>query len=501
MKALFIGLDALDKDLLHVWAAAGHLPTFARLLIEAAWAPTSNPVGLYVGAVWPSIFTAVSPDKHKRYCWEQFQPGTYETLAFSPSQTTAQPIWDAFSQAGRRVAVIDIPKAPLSETINGLQIADWGTHDPDYDTGLRTAPASLADSILAQFGADPVGNCNAMTRDAGGIRAFTDGLKQRVAQKLAITRSVLERQDLDCVLTAFTESHCVGHQCWHVHDRSHPRHDPAIAAAVGDPMLEVYRAIDAAVAELIATAGENVPAIILSSHGMGPHYEATYLLDTILKKLEVPPQVKSYPRTTRLLEWGWARLPKPVRDALRPASNKAKTMVDPRTRGLSSRKYFKIPNNDVFGGIRINLEGREPGGRVAPGEEYARVCRQLTEDLLAFTNVETGEPLVLRVVDTDAVYHGPHRDHLPDLMVEWNRAAPISSIHSPKAGRIDGEYRGVRTGDHKAEGIVFVTGPGIRAGRIPVPVSGMDVGPTLAEWLGVTLPDTDGKSMVSVLQA
>jgi len=499
MKALFIGIDALDKDLLQEWATAGHLPTFARLLAEAAWAPTSNPVGLYVGAVWPSIFTAVSPDKHKRYCWEQFQPGSYETRAFSPTDTTAPPFWEAFSRAGRRVAVIDIPKAPLSEQLKGLQIADWGTHDPDYNTGMRSSPPGLADAILARYGPDPVGNCNAMTRDAEGIRAFSTGLQQRVAAKLGMTREIIDRREFDCVLTAFTESHCAGHQCWHLHDASHPRHDPALAAAVGDPMLDVYRAIDEAAGELLTAAGKDVPVIILSSHGMGPHYEATYLLDTILKKLEAPPQVKSYPRTTRLLEWGWARLPRAVRDALRPASNKAKTVVDPRTRGLSSRKYFKVPNNDVFGGIRINLKGREPGGRVAPGEEYARVCRQLTEDLMAFTNLETGEPLALRVVDTDIVYRGPHRDHLPDLMVEWNRSAPISSIHSPKTGRIDGEYRGVRTGDHKSDGFVFVTGPGIKAGPIAAPVSGMDIGPTLAEWLGVTLPDTDGRSLVSLL--
>lgn len=500
MKALFIGLDALDKDLMNSWARDGQLPTFARLLDDCAWAQTSNPVGLYVGAVWPSIFTSVSPARHGRYCWEQFQPGTYETRLFTPTRVGAPAVWEAFGKAGKRVAVVDVPKAPLSTDVNGLQIADWGTHDPDYQAGMRTVPPGIADEILARFGSDPVGNCNAIARDAEGIITFVKQLQDRIASKLEITKFALEQEDWDCLFTVFSESHCVGHQCWHMIDPAHPRHDPTIAAAAGNPMLDVYRAIDSAVAELLAQVDADVPVIIHTSHGMGPHYEATYLLDTILKKLESPPTVKSYPLTMKLLEWSWARLPQRLRSMLRPASNKAKTLVDPRTRSLSSRNYFKIPNNDVFGGIRINLKGREPGGKIAPGDEYKQLCHQLEKDLMTFTNVETGEPLVNRVVHTDEVYDGPCRDHLPDLMVEWNRTAPVASIHSPKTGRIDGEYHGVRTGDHKADGFVFIKAQGIKAGQMADQVSGMDIGPTLAEWLGVNLPDTDGRSLISKLQ-
>jgi predicted AlkP superfamily phosphohydrolase/phosphomutase len=496
MKALFIGLDALDKDLMNSWARDGLLPTFARLLNDCAWAPTSNPVGLYVGAVWPSIFTSVSPARHARYCWEQLQPGTYETRLFTPTQIRAPAVWEAFSKAGKRVAVVDVPKAPLATDINGLQIADWGTHDPDYQAGLRTVPPGLEDDVLARFGSDPVGNCNAIAHDAEGIGAFVEQLQERIATKLEITKFVLGKEDWDCLFTVFSESHCVGHQCWHVIDPAHPRYDPKIAKVAGNPMLTIYRAIDSAVAELLALVDEDVPVIILSSHGMGPHYEATYFLDTMLQKLEAQPPVKSYPITTKLLEWGWAKLPLRLRHALRPASNKTKTIVDPRTRSLSSRKYFKIPNNDVFGGIRINLKGREPGGKVSPGDDYEQLCQQLDRDLMSFINVETGECLVDRVVRTDDVYHGPYRDHLPDLMVEWNRKAPVTSVYSPKTGQIDDEYRGVRTGDHKAEGIVFIRAEGIKAGQMTGPVSGVDIGPTLAAWLGVDLQDTDGKSLV-----
>jgi hypothetical protein len=68
-QALFIGLDAADKDLLLEWAHAGHLPHIRALLGRAAWGVTRNPLGLFVGAVWPSFYTGVSPARHGRYCY------------------------------------------------------------------------------------------------------------------------------------------------------------------------------------------------------------------------------------------------------------------------------------------------------------------------------------------------------------------------------------------------------------------------------------------------
>ena len=80
------------------------------------------------------------------------------------------------------------------------------------------------------------------------------------------------------------------------------------------------------------------------------------------------------------------------------------------------------------------------------------MCKSLERDLLAFTNVETGAPVVRRVWRVDQVYSGPRMDHLPDLIVEWNRDAPIARVHSEKTGEISGTYTKCRTGDHSAHG-------------------------------------------------
>jgi predicted AlkP superfamily phosphohydrolase/phosphomutase len=164
----------------------------------------------------------------------------------------------------------------------------------------------------------------------------------------------------------------------------------------------------------------------------------------------------------------------------------------PSAEVAGSHRYFDVPNNDVYGGIRINLAGREPAGWVRPGADFDAVCSELECELRQLVNLETGRPLVRRVLRTAEHYVGEHLDALPDLLVEWDREAPIRRIHSPRIGTIEGEFRGGRTGDHKPNGLLMAAGPGIPPQRLERPVSVTDVAPTLAARLGVSLTDVDG---------
>ena len=61
------------------------------------------------------------------------------------------------------------------------------------------------------------------------------------------------------------------------------------------------------------------------------------------------------------------------------------------------QRYYVEPNNSVIGGLRLNVVGREPNGCVRP-EEVDAVSKQLSEDLLALVNVDTGRPVVRRQI-------------------------------------------------------------------------------------------------------
>jgi len=535
-KVLFIGLDAADKDLIQQWIDEGLLPTLKSFQEKGAWGTTENPPGLYVGAVWPSFFTGVSPARHARYCFRQFRPGSYEIERFRPSQVKEEPFWNRLSQMGKKVAIIDVPKTIPSKDLNGIMVVDWGSHDGDK-RGLCTWPPSLASELAEKFGTDNTTNCDAFRVSYDEITQFRDGLIRRIAKKMEISSHFLKQGDWDLFLTIFSEAHCVGHQCWYLHDPNHPLHDPELARAVGDPIKDVYIAIDKAIANILNKVEADTHVIVLASHGMGPHYDGTFLLDKILNSLENPtennsnsrkalssipghfgnqvnqfvhsiltelnyPHVrKKYPRTVVTIKWLRDQFPPGV--GLRKFIQKkinlmAREKQLTEIEKLRKRKYFKIPNNDVYGGIRINLAGREPDGVIGPGTEFEEICQSLTQDLLAFINIKTGEPLVRKVLRTIDLYQGKNVDHLPDLMVEWNRSAPVSSVFSPKTGEIHGEYLKCRTGDHKSEGLFFALGKSFKPGPIDRSVSIMDFAPTIASLLEAEICGLEGHSIASL---
>lgn len=501
-RLLILAADALDKDLVLRWSDDGTLPTFRRLLSEAAWGITESPPGLFVGAVWPSFWTSASPARHARYCYEQLVPGSYETARIRPGDIKAPAFWDALARAGKRVAVIDVPKSHVSPDLNGLQVVDWGTHDPDFE-GPVTWPASLASEIVERYGKDAVGNCNRFGK-AGEYAELRDFLVDRIRGKTRMIEDVLAREPWDCVVAVFSESHCVGHQCWHVHDPSHERHDATVASRVGDPIRDVYVEIDRAIGALVANVGPDTDVIVLGSHGMRSHYDATFLLDDMLRRIEHPrltakSTVPVRAATGSVAKRAWRRMPAGLRRALSPLKGSAKAALGEGDR--SSRRYFAVPNNDACGAIRVNLAGREPHGRVRAGEEFDAVCAQLERDLLAFVNLANGQPLVRRVLRTQDLYRGPCMEYLPDLMVEWNRDAPVSRVSSEKTGEIVGEYKKNRTGDHSPQGIFFAAGRSVVAGPVKREVSVMDFGPTVAARLGVALHDVDGRSFADFVFA
>jgi len=161
-------------------------------------------------------------------------------------------------------------------------------------------------------------------------------------------------------------------------------------------------------------------------------------------------------------------------------------------RGRSARRCFLVPTNDNSAGIRINVAGREPRGLVRRGAEYDAFCAKLESDLKAIVNVGTGAPVVREILRSQQAFPGVRSDNLPDLVVRWNREAPIRGVRSPAIGIIEREYDGIRSGDHRGPGMFLARGPGIAAGRREASISITDFAPTLAALAGVELEDVDG---------
>jgi len=487
-RVMFIGLDAASRDLVLEWCEQGLLPSLRALQKTSSWGMTVNAPAVYTGSLWPSVWTGTTPGQHGCYYNEQITPGAYEVTDFLGKDVKQEPFWNTLSRAGHRIGLFDIPKTPLCQGLNGIHIVDWGTHDSDIPA--CSWPPQLMEELHKKYGAAPFRRCDWVMDGPDPEQTLRRHLLWRVEAKLAIAEDLLQREPWDLFMIGFGESHCVGHQCWHVHDPSHPKHDPALLKGIGDPIRDVYIALDGAVGRLLEYAGRETTVLLQCSHGMSAHYDATYLLDEVLRRLEgrpAPPARTFLDRARKL----WKKLPLSFTERFATIARAVNRMPDVEDR--SGRLCFVVPTNANSAGVRLNLAGREPNGKIRPGREADEFIARLIADLQELTEPSDGRCLVKEVLRSRDAFPGEHSDLLPDLFIRWNRDTPITGVSSPKIGTlIELDHSTRRTGDHRPGGLFFLRGPGVQPDVQLPPANDEDIAPTLAAFLGVDLPNVDG---------
>src|SRR4051794_8882670 len=407
-RVMVIALDATEHELVAELAASGDIPTFARLLGEAAAVDTLAPPGTFVTSNWPTIFTARRPDRHGYLCWEEIPIGTYGYRQTTPREIDGVPVWKRLSDAGRRVALLDVPHT-IPEPVNGVMVSEWGCHDRHFGPG--SFPDEAVDELTARHGAHPNARphldnpqfapCDYSFR-AGEHRtpeeteALVDALRAGIEQKRRASLELLDRGGWDLFWTVMGESHCVGHQLWHLHDPAHPKHDAALVERIGgDPVRDVYRRLDAVVGDHLERLDPDDTAYVLLPHGMTAHNDGTHLLDHVLHRLDWSlDEPGRHGAATRAAAEVARFVPPPLRpDALRLAAplirRRAGDSPPDPVPPPGQRRWFMTPNNTVVGAVRLNMAGREPSGRVHPGDRR-KVLRWLAQRLEELVNVDTG---------------------------------------------------------------------------------------------------------------
>ena len=519
-RVLVLGIDAGSPALLEPWAAAGVLPTLRALMSRGVVGRTESVEGFFVGSTWPSFYTGASPAEHGIHSLVQLRPGTYDLdRCYTGEFVKREPFWNALGRAGRRVAVLDVPLSGVSRGLNGIQMVEWGSHDANY--GFRTWPRVLARDVTRRFGVHPLTrSCDVDHRSPDQFRDLTRRLVDGVRTKAALTRHYLARGEWDLFVQVFTEGHCAGHQCWHLHDPAAPGWDAATVAVTGDPLREVYAAIDAAIADILADVDRETFVLVLASHGMAHRVGAQFLLRDVLVRLGAAVAAPAPPsggdERSRVLAAAWARTPEVLRRPLRAARERAHRWRDarawPRPLPAEARqgRCFVVDNGLVVGGVRLNLAGREPHGLLTEAA-VPEFSRGLERDLLDVVDAESGQPAVRRVLRTDDLYRGAHRAHLPDLLVEWSEHRALGSatvgagrgasvrLSSSRIGTVEGINRYCRSGDHRRDGLFVAVAPGLEPERLAQPVSIMDFAPTLTRLLGVELAGVAGRPIPRLL--
>lgn len=495
-RTLFVGLDAADPLLLKRWSAEGALPRFAAFAREAAEFTLANPLAVVGGGVWQDLSTGRSCGRAGVFFpARQLHTGETALRQVALDEVDPRAFWTAASDAGKRVAVIDMPHSVTPPDLNGVFVAEWGTHDRLF--GEQSSPPELLGELRERHGDYPLWTrpwprpttavCDGHDGSLEQYEQLLDDLLAGIEQKTRLLLDVLGRQEWDLFACAFSEGQCSGHQLFHFLEGGAPHGHDRLASGI----RAVYERLDASLGALIDAAGPDVTPIVVASHAFVRPTGGTQLIPEVLVRLgygsgrgasararsKVPPSVRRLVRKV---------LP---RGASRTLQARVGTLPNPLDSPLTRAVAL---DGDRCSWIRLNLKGREPHGAVEPGAEAAEALADIRAELLLLEHPETGERIVATVQSADEAFGNDHHPDVPDLIVNFRAdLGVLDACRSSRAGlvRVPLEPTARRTGAHPpVPSYLWIAGPDIPRPAPSGDGKAVDLAATILSQLGVPRP-------------
>ena len=458
---------------------------------SAHW-PSSVPAGggdasrrqpaLSDDAAWGSFLTTLGPAGHG--------PGYHDRLAAdgitivpAPSRTRSwcRPSGTSLVDAGRRAAVIDVPKSPMGHD-GAFVVADWMTHvgaegpmrlspvaaaHPTADR-LELAAAPTATGSIPPPTTSPRSRRSSYAAPSTGPRCARAARGRRVGPVRRRVRDAALRGPSGMARPRPTPS------------RARPRWARRWSATWwSTPTLPP---IEACVPWSTLRAPTTL-VIVFSLLGMGANRRRhPSRRGRAVRAVGAEPS-----RFSRLVD---GRAVTPSVTQRRAPVSLADLDRSIRVRNEYAKPYRALPfdlrgdGSEDRRGQRTHQHGRSSARPPATRQE-------LIDVLGAVVDPDSGRPLVEEVIFTTDAYPGARCSI--DAFVLWDTSAPITGAHLEGVGTIRRPPAPARSGNHRPGGWFVAAGPGIEASADPASCEIVDFGVSAAARLGVNLASTDGR--------
>lgn len=510
MKVVIIGLDGATFRLLDPLMAAGRLPTLASIIERGARGVLRSTLPPNSAAGWTAFMTGKNSGRTGIFGFFSLAPGRYQITLNNGGHVRARTLWEIASEAGKRVAVINVPFTYPPRPVNGVLVSGMD------------APGLSQATYPPEFVTELLGVCPSYQIEMPAVRRHRDEKKQWFVEHLAdavhthwsATRYAQQKTSPDLLVSVFTATDRVHHWIMDDVNPAHPRHDPASARRYEHLLGDLYAQVDQIINTLFETMDDQTMMFIVSDHGANGFYRR-FLINHWLRQqgwLALVPGAKLSPlqQVTRRLRrrsrlYGWARRIKGALPFLKRSPFGRKSV------GLSWRlQIMDWSRTRAFYlnglGVRLNLRGREPAGIVEPGE-YEPLRDQIIQRLQAVRDPATGAPVYAGVYRREEVYDGPFLEHAADIILEEAALNADPRLNYSTSGALHphrlNELFALRRlpGDHDPEGILLAIGPGIRSGAQINGARLIDLAPTVLYALGLPVPkDMDGQVLVDLFE-
>lgn len=487
-KVAVFGLDGATFAVIRPAVERGELPHIAKLMEQGVHGELESTIPPITGAAWTSFQTGLNPGRHGAFDWLTREKDSYRLRPISSLMIKGPRLWDYIGEQGGRVGIIGVPVTYPPRAVNGFLISGLLT---PQGAGY-TYPEGLARELEVNVGKFPF--MPEHWRGRREAREWLRGLKRGLKLRLEIARYLIKEYEWDFLMLHIMETDSVQHQMWHLLDGvARPRYR---AEVEGNPILEIYRAVDAALGEFLEELPGETTVFIISDHGFGPLYWNVYLNMWLLQE--------GYLALKRGAGTGIKRVAFRLgltQENLFPWAERLGLL----RRGANLRHgqihdllgEFFLSSNDVdwrrtraysygnIGQIYLNRRGREPEG-IVEEEEAEGLTGELIAKLRELKNPYNGEPVIEVIYRREEIYHGELLNRAPEILFLPRRGyMTLGTTDFPANRTIAPTFAG--SGWHELQGILIGRGAGLQRGEVRG-ARLLDMGPTILHALGLPLP-------------
>ncbi len=221
-------------------------------------------------------------------------------------------------------------------------------------------------------------------------RAFLEHVDEILNEKEKILQKELKEFKNGLFFFYFDALDIIQHMFWRYIDQKHPLYEKD--SLYQDTIFAYYEKIDRIIGKVLKKIDKETTLIILSDHGFNSFRRSVHLNRWLLEK--------------GLL-------------CLKDGIEESKEFFDDID--WTKTKAYALG----FGGIYINLKGREASG-IVDELALAQIKNVVSEGLKQWQDAETGENVVKNIYDGKDVFFGPYAENTPDLFVGFNAGYRVS---------------------------------------------------------------------------
>jgi predicted AlkP superfamily phosphohydrolase/phosphomutase len=504
---VIFGIDGATWEIIERLVREDRLPNFGKVMQQGVYGNLRSTNPPVTCPAWACMFTGKSPVTLKVFHFFKPSPD-YQLMLSNLNWSKWRPVWDIFSEAGKKVCVFNIPTT-TAHPINGYFISGpiWGEQDSvlAYPQELNSELLKLKYSVRSKH-----------THKVSGDDVFIEDVKNITNRKFEIMFKYYLEYDWDLFILGFYYCDQLSHIYYKDIYKKHPQYSPN--SRYKNTLYEHYQLLDEKLGEIIDNLPENASLIIASDHGHEPNHKNVnmnaWLLKNGYQSIKKNYWMKDESSISKgfkhgaiglfyLLSNSYSKLVYQSGLADRKLLSKLQKKLKGWSFVLENKFNIKHPIQKyiewgkttaycvVFNTIFLNLKGRESRGTVDP-EDYEKVRNKIVKDLENFVDPKTNKNIVKQIWTKDELYPRGAPEFFPDLYIQFNEGYrnvfsdlldPTEVFPPMVAGSTE----------HALDGIFLAYGPEIDDGKKIEGVNIEDIAPTSLHLAGFAVPkEMDG---------